>query len=166
MTDSKRKDSDAAYSNFLKSGFLEETMRKNKDKGSTYHRIVKANKKAKKMGLSYGRYMARLWEEKERTPIKKVEKPKKKKEPERMLLTGEEAAEYVRQLKIKAGTLVEESKDDLEEEVAEKSQYSQKNKLAYFNAEWSNVRKKLLPYQERLKNIYFVEEKNDDKNKK
>lgn len=161
-----RKDTDAAYSNFLKSGFLEETMRKNKDKGNTYHRIVKANKAAKKMGISYGRYMARLWEDRERTPICKEIKGKPQKEPERILLTGDEAAEYVRQLKIKAGTLVEESKDDLEEEIVEKSQYSQKNKLAYFNAEWSDVRKKLLPYQERLKNIYFVEEKNDDKNKK
>ena len=144
MTDSKRKDTDAMYNNFLKSGFLEETMRKNKDKGSTYHRIVKANKKAKKMGLSYGRYMAGLWEEKERTPIKKIEKPKKKKEHERRLLTGEEAAEYIKQLKIKAGTWEELGSSKLPE--------NQRVKKVILK-EWNDVCGKLRPYEEQLKSV-------------
>lgn len=37
--------------------------------GSNYQRIVAANKEAKKMGISYGQYMAGLWEKHDRPPI-------------------------------------------------------------------------------------------------
>lgn len=145
-----RKDTDTSYSNFLKSGFLEETMKKNKDKGSTYRRIVKANKAAKKKGISYGRYMAGLWEDRERTPIKKVEKPKKKKEPERRLLTGDEAAEYIKQLKIKAGTW--------EEPEASKLPENQRVKRVMLK-EWNDICGKLRPYEEQLKSVQIVAKK-------
>ena len=145
-----RKDTDTSYSNFLKSGFLEETMKKNKDKGSTYRRIVKANKAAKKKGISYGRYMAGLREDRERTPIKKVEKPKKKKEPERRLLTGDEAAEYIKQLKIKAGTW--------EEPEASKLPENQRVKRVMLK-EWNDICGKLRPYEEQLKSVQIVAKK-------
>ena len=62
-----RKDTDAAYSNFLSSAFLSTEIRKNADKGRTYDRIVAANKAAaKRMGISYGKYMAGLWEKHDR----------------------------------------------------------------------------------------------------
>lgn len=64
-----RKDTDAAYSNFLRSGFLDSEIKKNANKGRTYDRIVAANKAAKKMGISYGKYMAGLWEKHDRAPI-------------------------------------------------------------------------------------------------
>ena len=143
-----RKDTDAAYSNFLKSGFLEETMKKNKDKGSTYHRIVKANKAAKKKGISYGRYMAGLWEDRERTPNKKVEKSQRKKEPERRLLTGDEAAEYIKQLKIKAGTWEEPKHPKLSENQRIKK-------------EWNDICGKLRPYEEQLRSVQIVAKKEE-----
>ena len=147
----KRKDSDAAYNNFLKSGFLEETMKKNKDKGSTYRRIVKANKAAKKRGISYGRYMAGLWEDRERTPICKEIAEKPKKEPERILLTGDDAAEYIKQLKIKAGTW-EEPEVNRDESMGPNS----RKKVDMFNKEWTDICKHLMPYREKLKNVYLV----------
>ena len=76
-------------------------------------RIIKANQKARKKGKSYGQYMAGLWEEHERTPINKVIKePKPKEEKKPRLLVGEEAAEYVRMLKLKAGSIKPENKEE------------------------------------------------------
>lgn len=147
-----RKDVDKSGNDFAKSVFLDLEVRKNADKGATYHRIVNANKKAKKMGLSYGRYMAGLWEEKERTPIKKIEKPKKKKEPERRLLTGDEAAEYIKYLKIKAGTW--------EEPKASKLPENQRVKKVMLK-EWNDICGKLRPYEEQLKSVQIVAKKEE-----
>lgn len=125
--------------------------------GDAYKRIVKANKEAKKRGVSYGKYMAGLWEERERTPIKHtfIEKPKKKKSV-KTLLTGDEAAEYIKQLKIKAGTWEEPKTNN------NKSQESR----ASVSKEWMDVCKKLMPYREQLRNVYLAEEKCNGKEKK
>ena len=118
-----------------------------------YYRIVTANKKAHEKGLSYGQYMAGLWEEKERTPIKKeIKEVKKKKTSEAVVLTGYEAQEYIRQLKIKAGTWTE---DDI------KAKYKGKNSSDYYdyykadklNTEYLDIRKMLIPYFDRLKHV-------------
>lgn len=124
--------------------------------GGNYKRIVEANKAAKKRGISYGRYMAGLWEDRERTPICKEIAEKPKKEPERILLTGDDAAEYIKQLKIKAGTWEEPKTNN------DKSQESR----ASVSKEWMDVCKKLMPYRERLKNVYLAEEKCNGKEKK
>ena len=121
--------------------------------GSNYQRIVAANKEAKKMGISYGKYMAVLWEERERTPIKHkfVERPKKK-EPVKTLLTGDEAAEYIKQLKIKAGTW--------EEPIALKLPENQRVKKVILK-EWNDICGKLRPYEEQLRMVQIVAKKEE-----
>lgn len=133
------------------------------DFGKTYNRIVIANKKAKKKGISYGKYMAGLWEEKERTPINKnIEvKPKEEKKPGYVLLTGEEAAEYVRQLKIKAGTIIEEptaktKRDTNGHVIAEESK-----KARILNKEWPAICKMLRPYMKELENVKIAKTKKE-----
>lgn len=131
--------------------------------GSNYQRIVAANKEAKKMGISYGKYMAELWEKHDRPPIEfgnfnKYAKPSNKAQQKNALkvLEGVEAAEYIKQLKIKAGTWEEPKTNN------NKSQESR----ASVNKEWMDACKKLMPYREQLKNVYLAEEKCNGKEKK
>lgn len=154
MADSKRKDTDAAYSNFLRSGFLDSEIKKNANKGRTYDRIVAVNKAAKKMGISYGKYMAGLWEKHDRAPIdfgnfeKYSRKAEHKKAPK--LLEGVDAAEYIRKLKVKAGTYEEP------EAKADARSGAEKEKAMLLNTEWSDVVKKLRENPEKVKNIRMV----------
>lgn len=116
-----------------------------------YYRIVEANKRAKAMGISYGKYMAGLWEENERIPIIQNDFEKYKKKPKQpKLLEGEEAAEYIRKLKVKAGTY--------EEPVATAGTRSgaENEKAKLLNARWSASVKKLRENPEKVKNIKMV----------
>ena len=152
-----RKDTDAAYSNFAKSVFLDMEVKKNANKGRTYDRIVAANKAAKRMGISYGKYMAGLWEKHDRAPIEfgnfeKYAKPSNKAQQKQALkvIKGNDAAEYIRKLKVKAGTY--------EEPVATANVRSgaEKEKAMLLNTEWSDAVKKLRENPEKVKNIKMV----------
>ena len=153
-----RKDTDAAYSNFAKSVFLDMEVKKNADKGRTYDRIVAANKAAKKQGISYGKYMARLWEDRERTPIEfgnfnKYSKPSNKAQQKNALkmLEGVEAAEYIRKLKVKAGTYEEPITS-----TAWNASGAEKEKAKLLNTKWSDACKELRANPEKVKNIKMV----------
>ena len=116
-------------------------------------RIIKANKKAKKMGKSYGQYMAGLWEENERVPIiqndfeKYKRKAQAKKQPR--VLEGVEAAEYVTALKVKAGTYREPQ--------ARYSGYNasgaEKEKAKLLNSKWSDACKVLRENPDKIKGV-------------
>ena len=129
--------------------------------GKTYYRIIEANKRAKAMGISYGKYMAGLWEQNERIPIiqndfeKYSRMTKKKKAPK--LLKGVEAAEYIRKLKVKAGTY--------DEPVATANVRSgaEKEKAMLLNTEWSDAVKKLRENPEKVKNIKMVRKEKERK---
>lgn len=147
-----RKDTDAAYSNFLRSGFLDSEIKKNENKGRTYDRIVAANKAAKKMGISYGKYMASLWEKHDRTPIdfgnfEKYSRKAEKKTPK--VLEGSEAAEYITALKVKAGTYREPQ--------ARCSDYcasgAEKEKAKLLNLKWSDACKVLRENPDKIKGV-------------
>ena len=123
--------------------------------GKTYYRIVEANKQAKKLGISYGKYMAGLWEKYDRAPIdfgnfeKYKEKPKQPK-----LLEGAEAGEYIRKLKVKAGTYEESTAKP-----ARNASGPEKEKAMLLNAKWSDAVKKLRENPEKVKNIKMVEKR-------
>lgn len=125
--------------------------------GKTYYRIIEANKAAKRMGISYGKYMAGLWEKHDRAPIEfgnftKYAKPSNKAQQKKALkvLKGNDAAEYIRKLKVKAGTY--------EEPVATANVRSgaEKEKAILLNTEWSDAVKKLRENPEKVKNIKMV----------
>ena len=126
--------------------------------GKTYYRIVEANKQAKKMGISYGKYMAGLWEKHDRPPIEfgnfeKYAKPSNKAQQKNALkvLEGVEAAEYVRKLKVKAGTYYEPTASP-----AWNASGAEKEKAKLLNTKWSNAVKKLRENPEKVKNIKMV----------
>jgi len=153
-----RKDTDTAYSNFAKSVFLDMEVKKNADKGRTYDRIVRANKAAKRMGISYGKYMAGLWEKHDRAPIEfgnfnKYAKPSNKVQQKNALkvLEGVEAAEYIRKLKVKAGTYEEPTASTTWD-----SSGAEKEKAKLLNTKWSDAVKKLREHPEKVKNIAMV----------
>ena len=118
-----------------------------------YYRIVEANKRAKAMGISYGKYMAGLWEENERVPIiqndfeKYKRKAQQKKAPK--VLEGTEAAEYVTALKVKAGTYREPQ--------ARYSGYNasgaEKEKAKLLNLKWSDACKVLRENPDKIKGV-------------
>ena len=125
--------------------------------GKTYYRIIEANKAAKRMGISYGKYMAGLWEKHDRAPIEfgnfeKYAKPSNKAQQKEALkvLKGNDAAEYIRKLKVKAGTY--------DEPVATANVRSgaEKEKAILLNTEWSDAVKKLREHPEKVKNIRVV----------
>ena len=125
--------------------------------GKTYYRIIEANKAAKKLGISYGKYIAGLWEKHDRPPIKfgnfnKYSKPSNKAQQKNALkvLSGNDAAEYIRKLKVKAGTY-EEAKAK-----ADAGSGAEKEKAMLLNTEWSDAVKKLRENPERVKNIKMV----------
>lgn len=150
-----RKDVDTSRSDFAKSVFLDLEVKKNADKGATYRRIVKANKAAKEKGVTYGKYMAGLWEEHARAPIDfgnfdKYRIPKQKIMKEQKtamkLLEGDEANEYIQKLKEKAGAQEPKAKaqpwksDDLE-------------KARILNEKWSDACKELREHADKIKNM-------------
>lgn len=156
-----RKDTDAAYSNFLRSGFLDSEIKKNENKGRTYNRIVKANKAAKAMGISYGKYMAGLWEKHARPPIEfgnfnKYANSNSKTQQNQTLkvLEGVDAAEYIRKLKVRAGTYEEPTAKP-----ARDASGAEKEKAMLLNTKWSDAVKKLRENPEKVKNIKMVERK-------
>ena len=118
-----------------------------------YYRIVEANKRAKALGISYGKYMAGLWEENERIPIiqndfeKYKRNAKQKKAPK--LLEGVEAAEYVTALRVKAGTYREPQ--------ARYSDYcasgAEKEKAKLLNLKWSDACKVLRENPDKIKGV-------------
>ena len=133
--------------------------------GSNYQRIVAANKEAKKMGISYGQYMAGLWEKHDRPPIEfgnfsKYTKPSNKAQQKNALkvLEGVEAAEYVRKLKVKAGTYEEPTAS-----TAWNASGAEKEKAKLLNTKWSNAVKKLRENPEKVKNIKMVEKRKKHK---
>ena len=123
--------------------------------GSNYQRIVAANKAAKRMGISYGKYMAGLWEKHDRAPIdfgnfeKYSRKAEQKKAPK--LLEGADAAEYIRKLKVKAGTYEEPTAKP-----ARDASGAEKEKAMLLNTKWSDAAKKLRENPEKVKNIRMV----------
>ena len=126
--------------------------------GSNYQRIVAINREAKKMGISYGQYMAGLWEKHDRPPIEfgnfeKYAKPSNKAQQKNALkvLEGVEAAEYVRKLKVKAGTYEESTVKP-----ARNASGAEKEKAKLLNTKWSNAVKKLRENTEKVKNIKMV----------
>ena len=123
--------------------------------GKTYYRIVEANKQAKKMGISYGKYMAGLWEKHDRPPIEfgnfnKYAKPSNKAQQKQALkmLTGNDAAEYIRKLKVKAGTYEESTAKP-----ARNASGPEKEKAKLLNTKWSDACKELRANPEKVKNI-------------
>ena len=118
-----------------------------------YYRIVEANKRAKALGISYGKYMAGLWEENERIPIiqndfeKYKRKAQAKKQPR--VLEGVEAAEYVTALKVKAGTY-HESKIDVTKYNSHGGDYE---KAKYLNEHWTKAVKELRMHPEAVKDV-------------
>lgn len=125
--------------------------------GSNYQRIVAANKEAKRLGISYGKYMAGLWEKHDRPPIEfgnfnKYAKPSSKTQQKKALkvLEGADAAEYIRKLKVKAGTY--------DEPVATANTRSgaEKEKAMLLNTAWSDAVRKLRENPEKVKNIRMV----------
>lgn len=122
--------------------------------GKTYYRIIEANKQAKKMGISYGKYMAGLWEKHDRTPIDFGNFEKYKKKPKQpKILQGTEAGDYIRALKSKAGTL-----EEPEAKVEHKKSGKYANAIDYekaklLNAEWSEICKPLREHPEKLRNV-------------
>lgn len=121
--------------------------------GKTYYRIIEANKRAKAMGVSYGKYMAGLWEENDRTPIDFGNFEKYKKKPRQpKLLEGAEAGDYIRKLKVKAGTYEEqEAKVDRKNGTHANAADYEKAKL--LNTEWSKVCKPLREHPEEVKRM-------------
>lgn len=123
--------------------------------GKTYYRIVEANKAAKRLGISYGKYMAGLWEKYDRTPIDFGNFEKYKKKPKQpKLLQGAEAGEYIRKLKIKAGTY-----DEPTAHPAQNASGAEKEKAKLLNTKWSDAVKKLRENPEKVKNIKMVEKR-------
>lgn len=134
--------------------------------GSNYQRIVAANKEAKRLGISYGKYMAGLWEKHDRPPIEfgnfnKYAKPSNKSQQKNALkvLEGVEAAEYVRKLKVKAGTYYEPTAT-----TAWNASGAEKEKAKLLNTKWSNAVKKLRENPEKVKNIRMVRRKRSESN--
>ena len=126
--------------------------------GKTYYRIVEANKRAKAMGISYGKYMAGLWEQNERIPIiqNDFEKYSRKAQQKKALkvLEGADAVEYIRKLKVKAGTYEESTAKP-----ARNASGPEKEKAKLLNAKWSDAVKKLRENPEKVKNIKMVEKR-------
>lgn len=122
----------------------------------SHRRIVLANAKAKDLGLTYGKYMAGLWEKEHRVPIVKEFKKPEEKEPKRVLLKGEEAAEHIKQLKIKAGTW---------EEPKAKPKNPQDTNQIYkakaLNEQWPEIKRMLVPHIKKLEGIAIVSEKKE-----
>ena len=120
--------------------------------GSNYQRIVAANKEAKRLGISYGKYMAGLWEENERIPIihNDFEKYSRKAQQKKALkvLEGADAAEYIRKLKVKAGTYEESTAKP-----ARNASGPEKEKAMLLNTKWSDACKELRANPEKVKNI-------------
>lgn len=134
--------------------------------GSNYQRIVAANKEAKRLGISYGKYMAGLWEKHDRPPIEfgnfnKYSKPSNKAQQKNTLkmLEGVEAAEYVRKLKVKAGTYEEPIAS-----TAWNASGAEKEKAKLLNTKWSNACKELRANPEKVKNIRMVRRKRSESN--
>jgi hypothetical protein len=125
--------------------------------GKTYYRIIEANKQAKKMGISYGKYMAGLWEKHDRAPIEfgnftKYAKPSNKAQQKEALkvLKGNDAAEYIRKLKVKAGTY-EEPKAS-----AKYNSSADGEKAKLLNTKWSDACKELRENPEKVAGIEIV----------
>lgn len=117
--------------------------------GKTYYRIIEANKQAKKMGISYGKYMAGLWEKHDRIPIDFGNFEKYKKKPRQpKLLEDDEAAEYIRKLKVRAGTYEESTAKP-----ARNASGPEKEKAMLLNTKWSDACKELRANPEKVKNI-------------
>ena len=126
--------------------------------GKTYYRIIEANKAAKKLGISYGKYMAGLWEKHDRAPIEfgnfnKYAKPSNKAQQKKALkvLTGNDAAEYIRKLKVKAGTYKEPTA-----KTAWNASGAERKKAKLLNTKWSDACKELRANPEKVKNIKMV----------
>ena len=122
--------------------------------GRTYYRIIEANKQAKKLGISYGKYMAGLWEKNDRAPIdfgnfeKYKERPKKPK-----LLQGAEAGDYIRALKSKAGTLEEPEAKAMPRKSGAYASNCDYEKARMLNEEWSKVCKPFREHPEEVKRM-------------
>ena len=122
-----------------------------------YYRIVEANKRAKALGISYGKYMAGLWEENERIPIiqndfeKYKRKAKQKKAPK--VLEGVEAAEYVTALKVKAGTYEEPEAKAMPRKSGAYASNCDYEKARMLNEEWSKVCKPFREHPEEVKRM-------------
>ena len=125
-----------------------------------YYRIVEANKRAKALGISYGKYMAGLWEENERIPIiqndfgKYERKAQQKKQPR--VLEGVEAAEYVTALKVKAGTY-----EEPKAETKYKGNGWEVEKAKYLNEKWYDAVRELRMHPEKIRDMKFKQKEMD-----
>ena len=118
-----------------------------------YYRIIEANKQAKKLGISYGKYMSGLWEKHDRIPIDFGNFEKYKKKPKQpKLLEGAEAGDYIRALKSKAGTL-EEPEAKVDRKNGKHANAVDYEKAKLLNAEWSKVCKPFREHPEEVKRM-------------
>ena len=119
-----------------------------------YYRIIEANKRAKAMGISYGKYMAGLWEKHDRTPIDFGNFEKYKKKPKQpKLLEGAEAGDYIRALKSKAGTLEEPEAKAMPRKSGAYASNCDYEKAKMLNEQWSKVCKSFREHPEEVKRM-------------
>ena len=130
-----------------------------------YYRIIEVNKRAKALGLSYGKYMAGLWEENERVPIiqndfeKYKRKAQAKKQPR--VLEGVEADDYIRKLKVKAGTY-----DEPKASIKYNGNGWEVEKARYLNDHWYDAVRELRMHPEAVKDVKLKQRETNYRRKK
>jgi hypothetical protein len=98
--------------------------------------------------------MAGLWEKHDRTPIDFGNFEKYKKKPRQpKLLEGSEAGDYIRALKIKAGTYEEQEAKVERNKNGKHTNTSDYEKAKLLNMEWSKACKPLREHPEKFRNV-------------